>query len=214
MEDIIRIVLANHHPIIRSDLRLLLERQPTFHVIGEAANGREAVVLMEYKQPDVILLDVSLPHVNGMAASREISSKSPSSGIIFVTALTDEEYISEAFKAGARGYVLEDAAQTDLPFAIRVVAAGRRFLSPAICEKLIEDYATECSEPFSMPEHEKHVCGLLAAGYSESEIATHLNSDANRVRSDLQAADEALQRIKLPQVIIDLIRVNHLIGHS
>jgi DNA-binding NarL/FixJ family response regulator len=127
MDHPIRIVVANHHPIIRSDLRLLLERQSEFQVIGEAANEREAVLLVEYRHPDIVLLEV-----NGMAAAREISARKPGLGVIFIGALADEEYISEAFKAGARGYVLADAAQTDLPDAIRAIAAGGTFLSPAI----------------------------------------------------------------------------------
>jgi two-component system, NarL family, response regulator NreC len=138
MEKSIRVILANHHPIIRSDLRLLLERQPAVRVVGEAANGREALVLAEYKHPDIVLLDVQLSQINGIAAAREISSKNPSSGIIFVSSLGDEEYVSEALKAGARGYVLEDAVQIDLADAIRVVAGGGTFLSPAISSRPID----------------------------------------------------------------------------
>jgi DNA-binding NarL/FixJ family response regulator len=132
MQQSIRIVLANHHPIIRSDLRLMLERQPAFRVIGEAATGREAVVLAEYRRPDVVVLDMSLSQLNAIATARELSSKMPGLAIIFVTALGDQEYVSEAFKAGARGFVLGDVVQTDLITAIRVVAGGGRFLSPGI----------------------------------------------------------------------------------
>ena len=132
----IRIVLAKHHPIIRSNLRLLLEREPAFRVIGEAADGREAVALAEYRRPDVVLLDVQLPPLNGIATARDILSKQPECGIVFVTVLTDQEYVSEALKTGARGYVLEDAAPVDLFQAVRVVAGGGSFLSPAINEKM------------------------------------------------------------------------------
>ncbi|HEY6990037.1 MAG TPA: response regulator transcription factor [Bryobacteraceae bacterium] len=132
----IRIVLAKHHPIIRSNLRLLLEREPAFRVIGEAADGREALALAEYRRPDVVLLDVQLPPVNGIATARDILSKRAECGIVFVTILTDQEYVSEALKAGARGYVLEDAAPVDLFEAVRVVAGGGSFLSPAISEKM------------------------------------------------------------------------------
>jgi DNA-binding NarL/FixJ family response regulator len=136
MEKPIRIVVANDHPIIRSDLRLLLERQPAFRVVGEAANGREAVILAEFRHPDIVVLDVTLPQLSGMAAAREIVSVKPEIGVIFVSALSDREYISEAFKAGARGYVLDDAIQSDLMVAIDTVAAGGRFLSPAISASL------------------------------------------------------------------------------
>ena len=186
MDNPIRIVIANDHPIIRSDLRLLLERQPNFHVVGEAANGRETVVLVEYRHPDVVLLDIKLPEINGMAAAREISSQKPGLGILFITALTDEEYISEAFKAGARGYVLAGVAQTDLPDAVRVVAGGGSFLSPAITARLMEEAAVS--------ERDKQLCCLLAAGCGgEEEIA---------------ALGNILHRIELPPVVVASIRAN------
>ena len=134
----LRILLANHHPIIRNSLRRLLEREPTFQVVGEAANGCEAVALAEYQHPDMILLEVKLPHLNGMAAAREMVGKNPQARILFVTAHTDEAYIEEAFRAGARGYVLSDAAPTDLIPAIQAVASGRLFLSSALSQHLLE----------------------------------------------------------------------------
>ncbi len=139
----IRIVLANHHPIVRSNLRSLLETDAAFRVIGEAADGREAVALAEYRHPDVVLLDVQLPPTNGISTAREIAAKRRGFGIIFVSVLSDQEYVSEALRAGARGYVLEDAAATDLFHAIRVVAGGGCFLSPAIGIKLLESYSEQ-----------------------------------------------------------------------
>ena len=155
----IRIVLANHHPIIRSNLRLLIERESAFRVIGEAADGREAVALVEYRRPDVVLLDVQLPPLNGISTAREIASKRPSErhgvGIIFVTVLTDQEYVSEALRAGARGYVLEDAASADLFRGIRAVAGGGSFLSPAIGQKLLEEHLAKRPGNGLISEHEK-----------------------------------------------------------
>ena len=132
----INIVLASDHPIIRSTLRVILEREPDFRVVAEAANGQEAVVLAEYKRPDIILLDVKLPHVSGIAAARRIISKSRDAGIVFLAEHSDEEYVAQAFKAGARGYVLADSAQSDLIRAIRFVARGDTFLSPSISSQL------------------------------------------------------------------------------
>jgi DNA-binding NarL/FixJ family response regulator len=128
----LRILLANPHPIVRSNLRLLLEREPGLRVVAEAANGREAVVLADYRHPDIVLLDINLPHVNGIAAAREILEKNSEVAIIFVTPHSDEAYVAEAMKAGARGYVLEDAAETDLAPAIAAAGAGSRFISPRI----------------------------------------------------------------------------------
>jgi NarL family two-component system response regulator LiaR len=135
----IRIVLANHNPIIRSNLRLLLEREPGFRVIGEAADGREAMALADYGHPDVVLLDIQLPPRNGILTAREMVSKGRGYGIIFVTVLKDEEYVAEALKAGARGYVLEDVASTDLLPAVRAVAGGGRFLSSAISQRSVQE---------------------------------------------------------------------------
>lgn len=200
----IRIVLANHHPIIRSNLRSLLEREPAVRVIGEAANGREAVTLAEYLHPDLILLDVTLPPLNGISTAREIASKRQRCAIIFVTVLTDQEYVSEALRAGARGYVLEDVASTDLVRAIQVVAGGGSFLSPAVTAKLIEEHVTKRSTDVIMSEHEKQLCCLLAAGYGEHEIARQLNSTPSRIRVESQNAAETA-----PAVILDSIRGNH-----
>ncbi|MGA8597227.1 MAG: response regulator transcription factor [Bryobacteraceae bacterium] len=209
MEQHIRIVLANQHPIIRGSLRLLLERQPAFRVIGEAADGREAVVLAEYRRPEIVLLDIKLPYVNGIAAAREICSNRPGLGIVFVTALTDQEYISEAFKAGARGYVLGDAAAADLSFAIQVVAGRGAFISPTITAKLIEDFAVKHASERVISEYSKQLFCLLAAGYGEHEIAVRLNSSVSRIKADYQSISETFQRIALPEVIVDSIRGNH-----
>lgn len=200
----IRIVLANHHPIIRSNLRSLLEREPAIRVIGEAANGREAVALAEYLHPNLVLLDVKLPPLNGISTAREISSKPQNLNIIFVAALTDEEYVSEAFKAGARGYVLEDAVSTDLSRAIRIVAGGGSFLSPAITARLIDEHVTKRSTGLIMSDHEKQLCCLLAAGYDEHEIVRQLNSTTSRIRADSQNVAETA-----PAVILESIRRNY-----
>jgi DNA-binding NarL/FixJ family response regulator len=134
--DQIRIVLANHHPIVRTTLRGLLEKEPGFEIVGEAANGREAVVLSDYRRPDVLLLDVHLPFVSGLSAAIEISARNPKPRIVMVSELADEEYVVEAFKAGVRGYVRADAAQTDLVTAVRSVANGKCYLSPSITSQL------------------------------------------------------------------------------
>lgn len=132
----IRIVLANHHPIVRTTLRGLLEKEAGFEIVGEAANGREAVVLSDYRRPDVVLLDIHLPLVSGLSAAIEISARNLNAAIVMVSELADEEYVVEAFKAGARGYVRADSAQTDLAGAVRSVANGECYLSPSITSQL------------------------------------------------------------------------------
>lgn len=128
----VNILLASDHPVIRSSLRRLLEREPDFQVIAEAANGHEASALTKHWTADVVVLDVMLPRAGGVAAAKEISSRKQHPEIVFVAAYADEIYIAEAFKAGARGYVSADAAQLDLVRAIRSVLAGGEFISPSI----------------------------------------------------------------------------------
>ncbi|MDQ2711474.1 MAG: response regulator transcription factor [Acidobacteriota bacterium] len=176
----IRILLANHQPIIRSGLRLLLEREPDFRIVAEAANGREAVVLTDFKHPEVVILDVKLPYLNGIGVAREISSKEGSPKSIFVTTDTDESYVFEAFKAGARGYVAADSAPADLARAIHVVVGGHLFLSPTICIRCLDGHVSTRD----LPEYQKQLWCLLAAGYSQTEIATQLNVDVNKLEID------------------------------
>ncbi|MBV9266192.1 MAG: response regulator transcription factor [Acidobacteriaceae bacterium] len=126
------ILLTSAHPIVRNSLRLLLEREPDFQVLAEAANGREAVVLADYKRPKVVLLDIQLPYLAGVPAAKEILSRNPETAVVFVTAETDEVYVAEAMKAGARAYVSADAAQSDLVTAIHCVAEGGTFVSPSL----------------------------------------------------------------------------------
>ena len=144
----IRILLANHQPIIRSGLRLLLEREPEFQIVAEAANGREALVLAEFKRPAVALLEIKLPQMMGIGVAKELLLGSNPPKIIFVTAHTDVGYVIEAFKAGAHGYVAGDSAAADLAAAIHSVAGGGLFLSPGICATLLG----EAMDPNTLPE--------------------------------------------------------------
>jgi DNA-binding NarL/FixJ family response regulator len=208
MDTTIRVVLANHHPMIRSNLRLLLESQSTIRVTGEASDGREAVFMAECRRPDVVLLDIKLPLLNGIAAAREISIAKPYMGIIFVTPLVDQEYVYAAFKAGARGYVLADIAHTDLISAVHVIASGGRFLSPEISRKLIAASTADPSES-RLSEYEREMCCLLAAGYDQQAIALLLNSTVARVRAEYQSVTDTLQRTRVPLVIMDSIQRNH-----
>ncbi len=197
-----RILLCNQHPIVRNGLRLLLERESEIRVIGEAGNGREAVVLAEHSHPDIVLLDVKLPHLNGIAAAREICSKDRDIGIVFVSAQVDEEYVSEALKAGARAYVVADAVQNDLVRAIRVVTRGDRFLSPSIASQIFDEYrGRRCRGPEQISEHQKQLFCLLAEGFQDNEIALHLNVSVDNVRSDCRSMKAMLLHIGVPELI-------------
>ena len=203
----IRILLANHQPLIRNGLRLLLERDPDFRVVAEAADGREAIVLTEFKRPDIALLEVKLPHVNGIAVAKEISRKEWPARAVFVTAQTDESYVVEAFKAGALGYVAGDSAPADLTRAIHVVASGRVFLSPEISAQFLDGQVSDRS----ISEYEKQLCCLLAAGYGERDIAECLEADVNKIRIDCRALNNIVHWSALPEVVAKSICGNQYV---
>ncbi|HEX4164775.1 MAG TPA: response regulator transcription factor [Bryobacteraceae bacterium] len=201
---IIRILLANHQPIIRSGLRMLLEREPNFRVVAEAANGREAVVLAEFKNPDIALLEITLPFLNGIAVARELSAKESFAKPVFVTADTDEGYVIEAFKAGAKGYVAGDSAPSDLSRAIHVVANGGLFLSPAICMQVLDRHLSERN----FTDYEKELFCFIVAGYNELEIAARSNTELSKIRSDCRSIYDAFARSALPDVIAKCLKAN------
>ncbi len=132
----LRILICHRHPIVRSGLRVLLEPEPGIRIVAEAANGAEALALTDYWRPDIVILDLNLTQMTGISAAREIIRKGHKARIVFVTGYSDEEYIAEAFKAGAHAFVLAASAQTDLIHAVRAVAQERRFLSPGLTSKL------------------------------------------------------------------------------
>ena len=203
----IRILLANHQPLIRNGLRLLLEREPDFQVVAEAANGREAIVLNEFKHPDVALLEVKLPLVNGIVVAKEISAKERCPKTVFVTVHTDESYVIEAFKAGARGYVSGDSAPIELARAIHVVASGRVFISPEISAHFLDGHVSEGI----VSEYEKELCCLLAAGYGEGEIAACLEADVNKIRVDCRAISNSVHWSALPEAVAKSICGNQCV---
>jgi DNA-binding NarL/FixJ family response regulator len=126
----IRILLADDHNILRDGMRLLLERQPGFLVVGEAADGRETLQLTEDQSPDVVIMDIAMPNMNGIEATRRIVEKHPKTGVVILSMHHDESYVIRSLKAGARAYLLKDALKTELIAAIHAVVEGRSFFSP------------------------------------------------------------------------------------
>lgn len=136
----VRIVLADDHVIVRSGLRLLLERNPDFTVVGEANNGREAITLTGQLHPDLIAMDIAMPLLNGIEAVKRISEEHPRTAVLILSMHSDEAYILRALKAGARGYLLKDSAETDLIGAVKAISSGTAFFSPAVSKVLADDY--------------------------------------------------------------------------
>ncbi len=176
----IRIVLADDHNLIRSGLKLLLERQEDLEVVGEAGDGRAAVECVERTGPDVVVLDIAMPLLNGIEAARQIAARFPDVRIAILSMHSDESYVIRALKAGARAYLLKDSAETDLIAAVRAVTAGRAFFSPAVSKVLAEDYVRQLrlrdgEDSFELlTSREREVLQLLAEGKSNKEVASVL----------------------------------------
>jgi two-component system response regulator NreC len=177
----IRILLADDHTVVRKGLRLLLESVPEFQVIADASSGREAVALAEQHMPDVVVMDVAMPILNGIEAARQITAKLPQTAVVFLSMHGDESYVLRALKAGARSYLLKDSAEYDLIQAVRAVSEGKAFFSPAISKMLVEDYMRQMQERGVedsyelLTTREREVLQLLAEGKSNKDAAALLN---------------------------------------
>jgi len=208
----IRIVLADDHTVMRKGLRLLLEGQPSFKVIAEAANGREAVEIAERESPHVIVLDVAMPILNGIEAARQISARRPQTAIVFLSMHSDESYVLRALKAGARGYLLKDSAEYDLINAIKAVSEGKAFFSPAISKMLVEDYVRQMQErevedSFELlTTREREILQLLAEGKSNKEVATILNLSLYTVETHRSNILQKLNLHSVPELILYAVR--------
>ena len=177
----IRIVLADDHTVVRKGLRLLLESVGHFEVVADAADGRQALALVDEHRPDVVVMDIAMPVLNGIEAARQISAKVPQTAIVFLSMHSDEAYVIKALKAGARAYLLKDSAENDLINAVKAVNEGKSFFSPAVSKMLAEDYMRQMQEhgvedSFELlTTREREILQLLAEGKSNKEVAGMLN---------------------------------------
>lgn len=178
--DKIRIVVADDHTIVREGVRILLEAQPDIEVVGEAADGQEAVSRVRELQPDVVLVDIAMPVLNGLEATRIIKSEFPQIHVIGLTMYESDEYFFQLLNAGASGYVLKKAASADLLAAIRAVHAGDVFLYPSVARRLVSDYLTrvksgeEKTRYDGLTAREHEVLKLIAEGHTNQAIADKL----------------------------------------
>lgn len=177
----LRILLADDHTVMRSGLRALLERQQNFEVVGEADNGREAVSLCASLLPDIVIMDVGMPLLNGVEATKALLKQSPSTGVVMLSMHSDEVYVMRSLQAGARAYLLKDSAAPDLLSAIDAVSHGKSFFSSAIRNLLAEDFVQVLRQKGSVDSYEllttreREILQLLAEGKSNKEVAADLN---------------------------------------
>ncbi|MGI8743994.1 MAG: response regulator [Bryobacteraceae bacterium] len=208
----IRILLADDHTVMRSGLRVLLERQPGFLVVAEAADGREAVEMAESHAPDVAVVDVAMPKLNGIDAVRQITAKLPKIAVVILSMHSDESYVLRALKAGARAYLLKDAPETDLIGAIRAVHEGKAFFSPAISKMLAEDYLRNLQQRGGEDSYElltgreREVLQLLAEGRSNKEVASVLNLSLYTVETHRSNILQKLNLRGTPELILYAVR--------
>jgi len=208
----IRIVLADDHVVMRNGLRLLLERQANFEVVGEAMDGRQTMEICDKLRPEVLVLDIAMPNLNGIEAARQISAKWPQTAIVILSMHSDESYVLRALKAGARAYLLKDSAEADLINAIRAVSEGKAFFSPAISKMLVEDYMRRLEQRGVedsyelLTTREREVLQLLAEGKANKEVATILNLSLYTVETHRGNILQKLNLHSVPELILYAVR--------
>lgn len=203
----IRIIIADDHTLLRDGLRALFASVPDIEVIGEAESGADAISKAEQLQPDVILMDIQMPGINGIQATRQIVSKQPEIGVIVVTMYKDDDSVFAAMRAGARGYILKGADQDEMLRAIRAVASGEALFGPEIATRLVNFFSSPQADlsPQAFPEltsREHEVLELIAKGLNNQVIANRLSISEKTVRNHISNIFNKLQVVDRAQAIV------------
>lgn len=208
----VRILVADDHGVVRRGLRLILERHEGFEVVGEAADGREVVRLAEELAPNLVIMDVGMPQLNGIEATVQIVHRNPRVGVIILSMHSDESYIVRALSAGAKGYLLKESAEEDLVQAVRVVAQGRPFFSPKITQTLLDDYVRQLRQKGLqdsydlLTDREKEVLQLIAEGKSNKEVATILELSVYTVETHRTNLMQKLNLHNTAEIVLYSVR--------
>jgi two-component system, NarL family, response regulator NreC len=208
----VRILLADDHTLVRQGLRKLLEERPDWEVIAEAGDGREAVRLAEQQKPDVAILDVAMPLLNGIEATRQITKRVPSTRVLVLSMHADEAYVTQILQAGATGYLLKDSADVDLLKAVGEAAQGRSFFSPAIARVMLDDYVRQLADKGvtdryeSLSEREREIFQLIAEAKTNKEIAALLNVSPSTVETHRAHIMEKLDLHSAAEIVLYAVR--------
>jgi DNA-binding NarL/FixJ family response regulator len=208
----IRILLADDHGLVRKGLRLLIESQEGMDVVGEASDGREALKLADELKPEIAILDIAMPNLNGIDAAAQLAKRGDKVRVIILSMHSDESYVVRALDAGARGYLLKDSAEEDLVQAIRTVAQGRPYFSPAISATLLEDYIRTLhqrglTDTYDLlTDREKEVLQLLAEGKSNKEVAALLNLSPYTVETHRTNLMQKLNLHNTAEIVLYAVR--------
>jgi len=208
----IRVLLADDHGVVRKGLRFLLERQPDMEIVGEAADGREVVRLAEATNPDIVIMDIAMPLLNGIEATAQLVKRNPAIAVIILSVHSDEDYLLSSLNAGAKGYLLKDSAEVDLVRAIQAVRNGTPFFSPEIAKTMLEDYMRflqqrNLQDSYDLlTEREKEVLQLLAEGKSNKEVASILDVSVYTVDSHRTHLMQKLNLHNTAEIVLYAVR--------
>ena len=208
----VRILLADDHTMVRQGLRKVLEERHDWEVVAEASNGREAVTLAEQHRPDVAILDVAMPLLNGIEATRQITKRVPGTRVLVLSMHADEAYVTQILQAGATGYLLKESADVDLMQAVSAIAMGKSFFSPAIARVMLDDYVRQLAEKGitdryeSLSEREREVFQLIAEGKTNKEIAVVLSVSPSTVDTHRGHIMEKLDLHSAAEIVLYAVR--------
>ena len=208
----LRILLADDHTVVRQGLRKVLEERQEWAVVAEAGDGREAVRLAEQFKPDVSILDIAMPLLNGIEATRQIARRVPSTRILVLSMHADEAYVAQILRAGASGYLLKDSADVDLIQAVGEVASGKSFFSPAIARVMLDNYVRQGTEKDvsdryeSLSQREREVFQLIAETKTNKEIAALLNVSPSTVETHRARILEKLDLHSAAEIVLYAVR--------
>ena len=208
----IRVLLADDHKLIRAGLALVVAQQPDLSVVGEADDGRQAVEMVKSLRPEVVVMDIGMPNLNGIEAARQITQIRPDTAVVMLSMHADEGYVLRALKAGARAYLLKDSATTDLVQAIRAVVEGKSFFSPAVSRVLLQDYMRKLQRSGAedsydlLSPREREVLQLVAEGKSNKEVANLLNLSTYTVETHRAKIMQKLNLKGVPELILYAVR--------